>query len=94
MKALDLSDKRCKELDELEGTAITVVKKCLEGKMPYDKVVGVAMSSMGAVAKTRQTMTSREGIRFQVIRSISSKDDLRKYVIATQPEVKRLVGNA
>lgn len=89
MSNLDLTQSKVTNLENLEDLAIKTLTQALRDQGEVDDKVQVAMKVANMVAKNRQTMTAREGIRFSMAQSIASEKELAKYIAITQPEVKR-----
>lgn len=89
MSNLDLTKAKIANLEKLEDVAIRTLMQTLDGEREVDDKVQVAMKVANMVAKNRQTMTAREGIRFSMAQSIGTNDQLKKYITISQPEVKK-----
>lgn len=87
--SLEITKAKQEKLGELEDKSITMLMGVLDGN-PVDDAAKIAMKTLGVVAKNRQTMTAREGIRFAMARLVASPEQLKKYVQSTQPEIKKL----
>lgn len=86
---LEISVIKEKQMDEIESEALKVMLSVLKDERDWDEVSSAAMKTMGVIAKNRQTMTAREGIRFNMAASLSDPNALKKYVVATQPEIRK-----
>lgn len=92
MANLDLSKSRAEDMDNLEGSAIKVMQQFFDGKRQGGDDVKLAMQTMNVVAKNRVTTTAREGMRFNMINAITDDPKiLKRYVAASQPEIKKLL---
>jgi hypothetical protein len=89
MPNLDLTKEKIQNLDNLENIAIRTLTEALDDEREVDDKVQLAMKTANMVAKNRQTMTAREGIRFSMAQSIATESQMKKYVEVTQPEVKK-----
>jgi hypothetical protein len=92
MRSLDVSDTKGKKLDEMENTALDILNDFFKGKRDFGDDVKLAMQSLHVVAKNRQTLTAREGMRFNMVSAITDDPKaLKKYVDATSPEIGKLL---
>ena len=89
MSNLDLSKEKIASLEKLEEAAIIVLLDALAPGGEVDEKAKMAQKVTNTVAKNRQTMTAREGIRFSMAATIGTEADLKRYISVTQPEVKR-----
>jgi len=92
MSTLDVSESKAKKLDEMEHSALDILNDFFTGKRAFGDEVKLAMQSLNVVAKNRQTLTAREGLRFNMIMTITDDPKaLKKYVNATSPEIGKLL---
>lgn len=89
MSNLDLTQAKISNLENLEDVAVRTLEQALNDEREVDDKVQLAMKVANMVAKNRQTMTAREGIRFSMAQSIGTEDQLSKYISVSQPEVKK-----
>lgn len=89
MSNLDLTQAKIANLENLEDVAIRTLTQALKDEREVDDKVQIAMKVANMVAKNRQTMTAREGIRFSMAQSIGTDDQLEKYIAVSQPEVRK-----
>ena len=92
MNALEITDSKAGMLDELEMASLKVLLGVLkDGKVMSDEGK-VAMQALNVVGKNRQTLTAREGIRFSMAKTLArDPEQLKKYVAASQPEIRKLL---
>ena len=88
MNSLDMTKSKTEKLEALEDLAINTLTEALKDERGVDDKTKIAMKTLNMVAKNRQTMTAREGIRFSMAQSIAKDGQLAKYVSTTQPEVR------
>lgn len=71
--------------------AVQRIKEALDAD-EFDDVAKLAKDTLSVFAKEDQTAGAREGIHFAMVQAFA-KDatEIRKYVHATQPEIKRLL---
>lgn len=91
MASLDMTDAKMKDFDDLETQAMIIMRSVMDDKREMDDVAKGAIKILNMVAKNRQTLTAREGIRIGMVSSIASETQLKKYILATQPQIKRLI---
>jgi len=92
MSTLDVSESKAKKLDDMEHSALDILNSFFAGKRAFGDEVKLAMQSLNVVAKNRQTLTAREGLRFNMITAITDDPKaLKKYVNATSPEIGKLL---
>lgn len=91
---MDIDQKQNDAMMELEKKAIEVCTDVLSGQ--YDGAsddekikINVAKSALATCAKNRQTLTAREAFRFSVASTIGDDKQIKKYVSATMPSVKK-----
>lgn len=89
---LDMTEAKASKMDKLEDGAIEILQEVMNGTRDMDDPAKAAMKVIGVVAKNRQTLTAREASRFNMAQSIATEEQLRKYVLATQPQIKKLTG--
>jgi len=90
MTNLEMTDEKCKMLSELEDKAIEVVLAVLSGDKDVDDRAKLAMNSINAVGKNRQTLSHRRAVEVGIARMAFAEDELKAYLQATAPEIKRL----
>jgi len=89
---LDITEAKAEKLGELESKAMDVLLGVMNGALVDDQAK-VAMQVMNTVAKSRQTLTAREGIRFSMVKHVANKEEMRQYITSTQPQIKKLVSS-
>ena len=92
MANLELTDARVAQLDEAEKNALDILNSCLRGESDVDDKVQVAIKTANMVTKNRVTATAREGLHLHAASVIADEKQMRKYVTATFPEVRKLIG--
>jgi len=92
MPSLDLTEAKADKFDKLEDGALGMMQDVIDGNRDMDDVAKGAMKILNVVAKNRQTLTAREASRFHMACAISDETALKKYVNATQPQIKKLTG--
>jgi len=89
MNALDMTSQKTDKLNTVEDLALDTLTDILKNDREVDDKAKIAMKALNMVAKNRQTMTAREGIRFSMAQSIAKDGQLAKYISTTQPSVKK-----
>ncbi len=93
MITLQMTEAKAKGLSEIEDMSLTTIKEALNNEIDADdEKVKVAVKMMGVVAKNRQTMTNRSAIEFGMASSIATEPQLKKYIEATNPEIRKALG--
>ena len=88
---LDITKERAVKLEALENKAIDVLMGVMDG-YEVDDQAKVAMQIMGAVSKARSNHTTRNVLQFNMAKFIADPQQMSKYIAATQPQIKRLMG--
>jgi len=88
--ALEISEARAKEFDKLEGTSVKILQQYLDDERPGDDKVVTARNILNTIKGNRQTDTSRQGLRYAMVTDLNDPELLKKYVAATQPEIRKL----
>ena len=94
MANLDVSEQKCKKLNELEDEAIDMLLSALKGNREVDEEVKLAMKALNVVSKNRQTLSHRQALEFAIARVTMTDAELKKYAEVTSPEVKKLLKSA
>lgn len=92
MSILEISEQKAAKLDKLEDTSIDVLQEYLDGKRAGGDDIVTARCLMNVMKGNRQTITAREAFRFNMVQSITDDPKiLKKYIHATQPQIKKLL---
>lgn len=92
MQNLDMTNEKAKRMSEIEAEAIEVIGSVILEKRDFDETASTAMKFLNVVAKNRQTLTAREGIRFNMAQSIAANpSELAAYIAASSPEIKKAI---
>jgi len=93
MSVLDITKDRAKQFEKLEEVAVNILLEYLGDKRPGGDDINVAIKSLNMVAKNRVTTTARDALKFSMAKTITDDPKLlRKYIKASQPEIKKLIG--
>lgn len=84
-----MTSQKTDKLNTVEDLALDTLTDILKNDREVDDKAKIAMKALNMVAKNRQTMTAREGIRFSMAQSIAKDGQLAKYISTTQPSVKK-----
>lgn len=88
-----MDHKASDKLDILERKALDLVGEALDSTTALDERARYAMKVLNLAAKNRQTATVRDGLKMHMLERIGSEEDVKRYVLSTQPEIKRLIGD-
>lgn len=91
---LSMTEEKCERLSELEDKAIEIVLGALDGNEELGDRTKLAMQAINTVAKNRQTLSHRRAVEVGVARMAFSDDELKSYLKATAPEIKKLTSAA
>ncbi len=90
MVTLQMTEAKARKLEKVEDLALDAIREALDGTVEADdEKVKVAVKTMSVVAKNRQTSTHRVGIDFGMASSIATDEQLKKYIEATSPHIKK-----
>ena len=89
--SLEITEGKEKKMGELEDVSMDVVLEYLKGNRQGGDDVVTARCMINAMKGNRQTMTAKEALRFNMASSVSSEAQLKKYVAATCPQIKKLL---
>jgi hypothetical protein len=59
----------------------------------FDDAAKLAKDALSVMAKEDQTSGAREAVRFQMVSSFADEYERRRYVAATQPQIRKLLGD-
>lgn len=91
---LEISEIRAKQFDALEGTSIQILQDYLDGKRPGGDDIVTARCIMNVIKGNRQTQTMREALRYTMVSDLDDPKVRKKYIQATQPEIKKIAGGS
>ena len=91
MNSLEISEDRAKQFDKLEESAINIIQDYFDDKRSGGDDVVTARCMLSVIKGNRQTMTAKEALRFNMASSVSSEAQLKRYVSATCPQIKKLL---
>ena len=90
MANIEMTKEKAEKFNRLEAKAIDICAGVLDGGT-VDENAKFAMQSLKVVSQNRQTANAHEACKFGMALTIGSESELRKYVKATQPEIKKLL---
>jgi hypothetical protein len=94
MNSLAITPTAVKKLQDIETQSLKVLEEALKGKRDCDDTVTLAIKAQNMVTKNRAIATSREGMHLRLARMIAQDEtQMRKYVAATYPKIKKIVGS-
>jgi len=91
MNTLDITEKKGEKMSELEDVSMDLVLEYLKGNRQGGDDVVTARCMINAMKGNRQTMTAKEALRFNMAASVADEKQLKKYVTATCPQIKKLL---
>lgn len=78
--------------EQLYGTCLKKLQDYFDDKAEGGDEVVTAIKTANMLTKREQTRGAREAVRFQMAQAMStSQEELRRYVAATQPVIKKLI---
>lgn len=92
MMSLDIDKQKAEQLNKLEDEALGVLIGVMKGGLVDDQAK-MAVSAMGIVSKARGNQSTRDGLRFNMVKFVADREEMKKYVSATQPEIRKLIGS-
>lgn len=90
MANIEMTKEKAAKFGQLESKAIDICAGALSGGT-VDENAKFAMQTLKVVSQNRQTANAHEACKFGMAFAIGSESELRKYVKATQPEIKKLL---
>ncbi len=88
---LDIDKQKSERLNKLEDEALGVLIGVMKGGLVDDQAK-MAIQALGVVSKARGNQSTRDGLRFSMVKFVADRDQMQSYVAATQPEIKKLMG--
>ena len=89
--AMEITETRAVEFEKLEGTSIRILQDYLDGKRQGGDDVVTARVVLNVVKGNRQTDTARQAMKYGMVHDMEDPKIRRKYVEATQPDIKKLL---
>ena len=89
--SLEITENKAEKMGELEDVSMDLVLEYLRGNRQGGDDVVTARCMITAMKGNRQTMTAKEALRFNMASSVASESQLKKYVSATCPQIKKLL---
>lgn len=91
MNGLEIGEKKAQKMSEVEDTSLELVLAYLKGERQGGDDVVTARCMINAIKGNRQTQTAKTALTFNMVQSIADEGQLKKYVSATCPEIKKLL---
>ena len=88
--SMELSKDAEEQYGKLELTCLKKLQRAMEEDETND-VVKQAKEALAIIAKNRQTLSAREAVRFSMVASFGDEAQKRKYVEATQPQIRKIL---
>ena len=92
MNGLEITEAKAAKLNELEDASIDLLLGYLKGDRQGGEDVITARVMMSVVKGNRQTETVKQSLKFSMAQAVADEKQLKKYVAATSPEIKKLLG--
>jgi len=93
MNALEISETKAAAMNKLEDSAIKIMQEHFDGKRPGSDEITNARCVMSIMKGNRQTTTAYTALKFNMVQAMTDDPKvMKKYVGATQPEIKKLIG--
>jgi len=89
MNGLEITEKRAAQFDKLEESSINLIQEYFDGKRQGGDDIVTARCMLNVIKGNRQTLTARDALKFNMASTIADEKQLKKYIDATQPEIKR-----
>ena len=95
LDALNINIEKAAKLNEIEDAALDLIKQAFKREIAADsEEVKMAIKMLGVVSKTRQILTNRVAIDFDMAKFIATETGLKKYVEATNPQIQKAIGES
>jgi len=93
MSNMEITEKRAEQFDKLEETSINILQQYLEGKRSGGDDIVTARCVLNVIKGNRQTTTAYVALKYNMVSTVTDDPKkLKKYLDATQPEIKKLIG--
>jgi hypothetical protein len=89
MSNLEISDNRAKQFDRLEESSINVIQEYFDGTRQGGDEVVTARCMLSVIKGNRQTQTARVALKLNMVQMLADEKQLKRYIEATQPEIKK-----
>ena len=89
--SLEINEEKAAKMSELEDVSIDLLLEYLKGNRQGGDDVVVAKSAINTVKGNRVTTTAKEALRFSMAASVASESQLKRYVSAICPQIKKLL---
>ena len=92
MSTLEINETKAEALNQLEDSAIKTLQEYFDGKRQGGDDIVTARCVMSIMKGNRQTTTAYTALKFNMVQAMSDDPKvMKKYVNATQPEIKKLL---
>jgi len=93
MNTLTMTEAKADKMSAIENRSMDIIQQALSDQIDADSdKVKIAVKMMSAVAKNRQTMMHRGAVEFRMAMAIASEAEMKKYIEATNPQIKKALG--
>ena len=91
MSNLDITEDKAKKFSQLENTAIDIIQEYFDGTRQGGDEIITARCMLSVVKGNRQAETVKQSLKFGMVQMVADEKQLKKYVTATCPEIKKLM---
>lgn len=92
METLNMTEAKAKKLMELEDDTLKVLSQAMKEERDIDETVVSAIKIQNMITKNRVTASAREAISLQAVQLTNDEKIMKKYVKASFPEIRKLMG--
>ena len=91
MSVLEIGPEKAKNMSKLEDSALKILQEYFDGERQGGDDVVAARCVLNVVKGNRQTQTVRETLNYNMVSDLEDPKLRKKYISATQPEIKKLM---
>ena len=91
MSSLDISEEKAEKLSKLESSAIDIIQEYFDGTRQGGDEIITARCMLSVVKGNRQAETVKQSLKFGMVQMVADEKQLKSYVKATCPEIKKLL---
>ncbi|MCP5006482.1 MAG: hypothetical protein GY941_21470 [Planctomycetes bacterium] len=90
--SLEITKSRAEQLGKLEDKAISKLLKQLEAGGDMDDTAKMAIKALNTVRHNRRDLLTKSNLGFNMTKFVGTAEQLKKYIMSTQPEIKKVIG--
>jgi hypothetical protein len=91
MSSLDISEEKAKKFSKIEDSALDIIQEYFDGTREGGDEIITARCMISAVKGNRQAETVKHSLNFNMVQMVADENQLKKYVKASCPEIKKLL---